>query len=102
MADLRVLGTIDQPGVTGRIDVEDGAQLTLRERKYSVDRGVITFTNERAIEPILDIAATTKASGYDITMQISGNATGKIETVLKGTNVQTGESLSEADIVSVL
>jgi outer membrane protein assembly complex protein YaeT len=96
-ADLRVLGTVDQPGLTGRIDVEEGAQLTLRERKYSVDRGVITFTNERAIEPILDIAATTEASGHDITMQISGDATKKIETVL------TSEPpLSEADIVSVL
>src|SRR5262249_2668259 len=64
---------------------------------YSVDRGVITFTNERAIEPILDIAATTKASGYDITMQISGNATDKLKTVL------TSEPpLAEADIVSVL
>src|SRR5262249_16352135 len=52
---------------------------------------------ERAIEPILDITATTKASGYDITMHVSGNATGKIETVL------TSEPpLAEADIVSVL
>jgi outer membrane protein assembly complex protein YaeT len=96
-AELRVLGTLEQPGLTGRIDIEEGAQINLRERKYSVDRGVITFTNERAIEPILDIAATTKASGYDITMQISGNATGKLETVL------TSEPpLAEADIVSVL
>ena len=96
-AELRLLGTIEQPGLTGRIDIEEGAELTLRERKYSVDRGVITFPNERAIEPILDIAATTKASGYDITMQISGDAARKIETVL------TSEPpLDEADIVSVL
>src|SRR5215510_107544 len=96
-AELRVLGTLEQPGLTGKIDLEEGAQINLRERKYSVDRGVITFTNERAIEPILDIAATTKVSGHDITMQISGNATGKLETVL------TSEPpLSEADIVSLL
>lgn len=96
-AELRVLGTLDQPGLTGRIDIEEGAELNLRERKYSVDRGVITFTNERAIEPILDVAATTKASGYDITMKISGNATEKIETVLT-----SDPPLDEADIVSVL
>jgi len=96
-ANLRVSGSIEQPGVTGRIDVEEGAELSLRERKYAVDRGVITFTNDRAIEPILDIAATTSASGYAITMQISGDATRKIETVL------TSEPpLDEADIISVL
>jgi outer membrane protein assembly complex protein YaeT len=95
-AELRVLGTLEQPGLTGRIDLEEGAQISLRERKYSVDRGVITFTNERAIEPILDISATTKVSGHDITMQISGNATGKLETVL------TSPPLPEADIVSLL
>ena len=54
-AELRILGTLDQPGLTGRIDVEEGAELRMRERQYSVDRGVITFTNDRAIEPMLDI-----------------------------------------------
>src|SRR5438552_7678758 len=96
-AELRVLGTVERPGVTGKIDLEDGAELTLRERKYSVDRGVITFINDRGIEPVLDISATTKAAGYDITMQISGDATRKLETVL------TSEPpMDETDIVSVL
>ena len=97
-AELRLLGTVEQPGLTGRIDVEEGAELRLRERKYSVDRGVITFTNERAIEPILDILATTKVSDYNITMQISGDATRKIDTVL----TSEPDELSEADIVSLL
>ena len=97
-ADLRILGTVDQPGLTGRIDIEEGAELRLRERQYSVDRGVITFTNERAIEPILDIEATTKVSKYTITMNISGDATRKIDTVL----TSDPDELGEADIVSLL
>jgi len=32
-AELRVLGTVERPGVTGKIDLEEGAELTLRERK---------------------------------------------------------------------
>src|SRR5262249_57777125 len=51
----------------------------------------------RAMELIVDIAGTTKISGYDITMQISGNATGKLETVLTSEPPR-----SEADIVSIL
>ena len=99
-AELRILGTVEQPGLTGRIDIEEGAELSLRERKYSIDRGVITFTNEQAIEPILDIQATTKVSDYTITMQISGDATRKVDTVL--TCPECEEPLSEADIVSLL
>ena len=96
-AELRILGTLDQPGLTGRIDVEEGAELRLRERQYSVDRGVITFTNDRAIEPVLDVEATTKASQYNITMKITGDATRKLDTVLT-----SDPPLGEADIVSVL
>jgi autotransporter translocation and assembly factor TamB len=84
--ELRFLGTLGNPGLTGRIEIEDGAYLTLRERKYSVDRGIITSSEERAIEPILDVIATTtvKAAAadstsppveYDITMKVSGNVT---------------------------
>jgi len=99
-AELRVLGTIDQPGLTGRINVEEGAELTLRERKYAVNRGVITFTNERAIQPILDVEATTKVSEYDITIRIAGDATQKIETNF--TAHGGPEPLSEPDIVFLL
>lgn len=98
-AELRVLGTVEQPGLTGRIDIEEGAELRLRERKYLVERGVITFTNEQAIEPNLDILATTKALDYNITMQISGDATRKMETVLTSDG---DPPLSEAEIIYVL
>jgi len=104
-AELRLLGTIDEPGLTGKIEVEEGARLYLRERRYSVDRGLITFNNEHAIEPILDVAATTTVKAktenasteYDITMNISGDATRKLET-----DLTSSPPLDEADIVSVL
>jgi outer membrane protein assembly complex protein YaeT len=106
-AQLRLLGTIDQPGLTGRIDVEEGGRLTLSERKYSVDRGVITFTNEHDVEPVLDVIATTtvsvsdkaanKTTPYDITMQLSGAVTRKLDTVFT-----SNPPLDEGDIVSVL
>jgi outer membrane protein assembly complex protein YaeT len=99
-ADLRILGTVDEPGLTGRIDIEEGAELRLREREYSIDRGVITFTNDQAIEPILDIQTTTKVADYTITMQISGDVTRKVDTVL--TCGECDPPLSEADIVSLI
>jgi autotransporter translocation and assembly factor TamB len=98
-AELRVLGTVDQPGLTGRVEVEEGAELRLRERKYAVDRAVITFTNEQAIEPILDVVATTQVAKTNITMTISGDATRKLETVLTS---DANPPLAESDLVSLL
>jgi len=66
-----VLGTPYEPGLAGRLIIEDGSELTLQERRYEVSRGIITFTSDRRIEPTLDIQAATKASNYDITLQIS-------------------------------
>jgi outer membrane protein assembly complex protein YaeT len=100
-AELRLLGTIEEPGLTGKIEVAEGASLYLRERKYSVDRGLISFNNEHAIEPILDVSSTTtvktKSSDYDISMKISGNVAKKLET-----DLTSSPPLSEGDIVSVL
>ena len=100
-AELRLLGTIAEPGLTGKIEVDEGGRLYLRERRYSVDRGLITFNNEHAIEPVLDISATTTAKGqssdYDITMKISGDVTRKLET-----DLTSSPPLDESDIVSVL
>jgi len=99
-AELRLRGTIAEPGLTGKIEVDEGGRLYLRERKYSVDRGLITFNNEHAIEPVLDVAATTTVNGqasYDITMKISGDVTKKLET-----DLTSNPPLDEADIVSVL
>jgi outer membrane protein assembly complex protein YaeT len=96
LADLRVLGTPYEPGLSGRLTIEEGGELRLQERRYLVERGVITFTNERRIEPEFDIVATTSAAGYDIRLQISGQP-GNTETILT-----SDPPLPEPDILAVL
>ncbi len=94
---LRLRGGYYRPGLTGRITVEEGGELYLNEKKYLVDLGAITFTNEQKIEPSLDIAARTRTGGYDISMKISGGGGEKIETTLT-----SAPSLPEPDIVALL
>jgi outer membrane protein assembly complex protein YaeT len=96
VADLRVIGNPYQPGLSGRVTIEEGGELRFQERTYLVDRGVITFTGERNIEPTLDILATTNAGGYDITLQVSGE-TGDTETTLT-----SDPPLPEPDILALL
>ncbi|HEV3196686.1 MAG TPA: translocation/assembly module TamB domain-containing protein [Bryobacteraceae bacterium] len=94
---LVVLGNPYDMGLTGRLTIEEDSQLTLQERKYTVTRGVITFTSDRSIEPTLDIEATTTVSSYDVTLQISGPPS---DTKTQLTSDPPG--LSEPDIMALL
>ena len=93
---LVVLGSPYEPGLAGRLIIEEGGELTLQERRYQVSRGIVTFTSERRIEPNLDIEATTSASNYDITLRISGTP-GDTKTELT-----SNPALPEPDILAIL
>jgi outer membrane protein assembly complex protein YaeT len=95
-ARLRLLGSWYQPGLTGRVQIEEGGEIILNERTYLIDRGIITFVNENRIEPSIDLLARTEASGYDITLQLTGEP-GRIESTLS-----SDPPLGETDIIAVL
>ena len=95
-ADLRLIGTPYEPGLSGRLTVLEESEITLNERRYEVERGVITFIDERRILPSLDLRLNTSARNYDITLAITGTP-GDTETSLTSNPV-----LPEPDIMAVL
>lgn len=94
--DARVLGNYYSPGLTGRINLGEGGELYLSERKYLVDRGIITFISDQRIEPVFDLQAKTEASGYEVTLAVTGSGKDR-ETLLT-----SDPPLPEPDIASVL
>ncbi|MBL8290660.1 MAG: translocation/assembly module TamB domain-containing protein [Bryobacterales bacterium] len=95
-ADLRVVGTPYETGLAGRLEIEQDGEIRLQERQYVVERGIITFNNERRIEPELNVIATTSVAGYDVRLQVQGPP-GKTETVMTA-----NPSLPEPDILALL
>ena len=95
-ADLRLTGNYYRPGLTGRLSIEEGGELHLRERNYVVERGIVTFLNETRIEPSLDVSANTEVDNYDITLEVSGTPD-DLETTLT-----SDPPLPEPDIISML
>jgi outer membrane protein assembly complex protein YaeT len=95
-ANLKLVGTYYRPALTGRLVIEEGAQIYLSERRYFVERGVISFVNETRIEPALDILARTRVSGYDIELNLAGGP-GDLSATFT-----SDPPLSQPDIVSVL
>ena len=94
--DVRVLGTPYETGLSGRLTVLEGGEITLNERRYEVERGVITFLDERRIYPSFDLLLNTSAGNYDITLAVTGTP-GETETTLTA-----DPTLPEPDIMAML
>src|SRR4029453_16433517 len=52
---LRLVGTPYETGLVGQVTLLEGSEIRLNERRYEVDRGVITFVDERRIFPSFDM-----------------------------------------------
>jgi outer membrane protein assembly complex protein YaeT len=94
--DLRIAGTPYEPGLLGRLEVLEGGLVTLNERIYEIERGTITFLDERRIYPAFDLTMATNAGNYDITLGVSGEL-GDAETTLT-----SSPALPEPDIMALL
>ncbi len=94
--DMRLVGNYYQPGLLGRLRLDEGGELYLRERTYYVERGVISFNNPAEIEPSLDLSARTQVKDLDITLRISGTAP-NVETSLT-----SDPPMPETDLASLL
>jgi translocation and assembly module TamB len=70
-ADLRVRGTAAQPGVTGRITINEG-QLVFFGSTYTVNNGTIAFYDPLRITPVLDLSLETQAQGVDVVLRVTG------------------------------
>jgi translocation and assembly module TamB len=70
-ADVRVRGTIAQPGVLGRITINEG-RLVFFGSTYTVDTGTIAFYNPLQIDPVLDLSLETQAQGVNVVVRVTG------------------------------
>jgi translocation and assembly module TamB len=70
-ADLRIRGTITQPGVLGRVNISEG-KLVFFGSTFTVNSGNIGFYNPVRIDPILDISLETQSRGVDVVLHVTG------------------------------
>ena len=94
--DLRVVGTPYDIGLLGRLEVLEGGLITLNERTFELERGQVTFIEERRIFPSFDLVMNTQANSYDITLGVSGEP-GNTETTLT-----SSPPLPEPDIMALI
>ncbi len=94
-ADLRLRGSIARPSVLGRADILEG-DATFNGIKFRLDRGDITFANPVAIEPQVNLQATTHVRNYDLDVTV----TGTLERL--NVNYRSEPPLPKSDIIALL
>jgi translocation and assembly module TamB len=95
-ADLHIRGSVAGPAVLGRADILEG-QATFHGTRFTLERGDITFANPVAIEPQLNLQASTHVRDYDLNITITG-------TPDRGLNInyRSEPPLPKSDIIALL
>ncbi|HEX6163491.1 MAG TPA: translocation/assembly module TamB domain-containing protein [Vicinamibacterales bacterium] len=118
--NVRVLGTVAEPGMDGRIELREGGQVFLAGRTFRLTRGDISFTDRRHIHPEFNIVAEANLGtgrAGNVTMTLTGTlerptidlaseegsrTPGEIAAELVGsTNTETALTLLSADLLGV-
>lgn len=94
-ADLRLRGSLARPSVLGRADILEG-DATFNGIKFRLERGDITFTNPVAIEPQVNLQATTHVRNYDLDVTVTGTP----ERL--NVNYRSEPPLPKSDIIALL
>jgi len=95
-AGLEVTGTSNRPGLVGQIEVLEGGEATLLGNRYEIERGSLNFSNPDAIDPFIDLQASTWVQEYQITVQLAGTLDRFVSTAV------STPPLNSPDIYSLL
>lgn len=95
-ADLRIRGSIGRPAVLGRADILEG-QATFHGTRFTLERGDITFANPVAMEPQLNLQASTHVRNYDLNITITGTPDRGLSI-----NYRSEPPLPKSDIIALL
>jgi translocation and assembly module TamB len=93
--DLNIRGTAARPIVLGRVNITEG-QVTLNGTVFQLERGDVAFSNPVRMEPVLDVEATTRVRGHDITLGFHG----PLDRL--STTYRSDPPLATSDIIALL
>ncbi|MFZ5608559.1 MAG: translocation/assembly module TamB domain-containing protein [Pseudomonadota bacterium] len=72
-ADLKITGPSNQAAITGEARLVRG-DLDFAGRRFELERGLLSFTGGRRIDPRLDILASNSREGLTATITVTGTA----------------------------
>jgi hypothetical protein len=73
-ATLHVTGTTNDPGLVGKVEFEEGGEVTLQNLRYDLERGSFTFSDPDRIDPTVELQLRTWVQNYQVTLRVSGTS----------------------------
>lgn len=70
-ANLRLIGTADNPVIVGRTDLTSGEVFFMKKR-YELQRGIINFVNPNRTEPVVNILIAVTVEQYNLSITLMG------------------------------
>lgn len=95
---LVLTGDAENPRLSGRVTANSGT-IFFRKDRYQVQRGVLEFPPDTAIEPVINLQAESEIAGYQVFVNLSGPL--KDSEQLSAT-VRSSPALPQADVVSLI
>lgn len=94
--DFRIYGSVNQPLISGRAEVESGGTVYFQKKEFNVKKGVFDFINPYKIEPTIDVQSEVMVREWNVFLNVFGTPDN-----LKF-NFSSDPSEREEDIVSLL
>ena len=98
---LRIVGTVERPGVIGRIEASPDGQIYLAGNTYRIDRLIVDFANPRAIAPDLSFLAETRVGSTPIEVELQCTATGACERDVRSQAAGVTDEQAEEQLFGV-
>ena len=95
---LVITGDADDPSISGRVTATRGT-IFFRNDRYVVQRAVLEFPPNTAIDPIINLQAETEIAGYQIFVNLSGPLR---DSEQLAANLRSSPALPQADVVSLI
>jgi translocation and assembly module TamB len=95
---LVLTGDADNPNLAGRITATSGTIL-FRKDRYVVQRAVLEFPPETAIDPVINLQAESEIAGYQVFVNLSGRLR---DSEQLSATVRSSPALPQADVVSLI
>ncbi len=95
---LAITGDANNPRIAGRVTATGGT-IFFRNDRYAVQRAVLEFPPDTAIEPIINLQAETEIAGYQVFVNLSGPLT---DSEQLSANLRSSPALPQADVVSLI
>ena len=98
---LRIVGTVERPGLIGRIEASPDGEIYLAGNTYRIERLIVDFANPRAIAPDLSFLAETRVGSMPIEVELTCAASGACERNVRSQAAGVTDEQAEEQLFGV-